>query len=486
MLHPYLRKSGRELAALIRNGQATSREIIDIHIAHIERINPFLNAMVRDRFDQARQDADAADQKIAEGSTDLPPYHGVPCSIKESFALEGMPNTSGLVSRQGQLAKKNATTVERLLAAGAIPLGVTNISELCMWMESDNQVYGRSNNPYNIGHIVGGSSGGEGALIGAAGSPFGLGSDIGGSIRMPAFFNGVFGHKPTGGMVPATGQFPIAENEALRYLATGPLARHAEDLFPLLKIMAGPDGQDPSTAEYPLKEITEVDWRDLTVLNVTTNGIKSPDPDMAAAQAQVADFFRRRGARVVEAEIPELKKSLEIWSSRLSKAGGKSYAELMGGHKGEVEPMGELFRWLTGRSEYTLPSIGLALLESVAKLLPGQLDEFHELGTRLKENLVNRLGDKGVMLYPPYPSVAPRHREPLLPPFYWVYTAVINALEMPATQVPLGLNRKGLPLGVQLIGKHGNDSLTIALARELEMEFGGWTPPDFAYAVQER
>src|SRR5207237_4871758 len=137
-----------------------------------------------------------------------------------------------------------APTVGGLRAAGAIPLGVTNLSELCMWMESNNRVYGRTGNAYDPRRTAGGSSGGEGAIVGAAGAPFGLGSDIGGSIRMPAFFNGVFGHKPTGGLVPNSGQFPMAHGPALRYLTTGPIARHAEDLMPLLRILAGPDGDD--------------------------------------------------------------------------------------------------------------------------------------------------------------------------------------------------------------------------------------------------
>src|SRR5699024_2538512 len=138
---------------------------------------------------------------------------------------EGMPNTAGVVSRVGLRATEDATSVARYRQAGAIPIGVTNTSEACMWMESNNKVYGRSNNPYDITRIVGGSSGGEGAIIGAGVVPFGLGSDVGGSIRMPAFFNGVFGHKASSGLIPNSGQFPPIEGEGLRYLSTGPLAR---------------------------------------------------------------------------------------------------------------------------------------------------------------------------------------------------------------------------------------------------------------------
>ena len=180
-----LSASATELAAMVRDGKVSSRELVDAHIMQIERVNPTLNAVVAKRYEQARAEADQADAmrgKIAK--SELPPFHGVPCTIKECFALEGMPNASGLVRRRGVIAYDDATTVARLRRAGAIPLGVTNTSELCLWMESNNYVYGRTNNPYDPTRTVGGSSGGEGAIVAAGASPFGLGSDIGGSIRM--------------------------------------------------------------------------------------------------------------------------------------------------------------------------------------------------------------------------------------------------------------------------------------------------------------
>jgi len=239
--------SGAQIADLIRRGKTTSREAVEVHIEKIMKVNPVINAVVKDRFEEARKEADAADRKRkSSAGKNLPPYHGVPCTIKEAYALKGMPHTSGLVSRKNIVAQEDATAVARLRKARAIPLGVTNVPELCMWFETYNKIYGRSNNPYNRRRIVGGSSGGEGAIVGAGGSPFGLGSDIGGSIRMPAFFNGVFGHKPTGGLVPGTGHYPVAENGAARYCTFGVLTRRAEDLMPLTQILAGPDGKDDS------------------------------------------------------------------------------------------------------------------------------------------------------------------------------------------------------------------------------------------------
>ena len=212
----WLTRSASEMARALRAGEVSSLELVELHIARIKAVNPVLNAVVAERYELARQEARAADEALAAAGDEeaLSPLLGVPCSIKECFALEGMPQASGLVKRKDIRATSDATTVARLRQAGAIPVGVTNTSELCMWMESANRLYGRTSNPYDPTRIVGGSSGGEGAIVGAGGTPFGLGSDIGGSIRMPAFFNGVFGHKPSGGLVPGTGQYPMAENEA--------------------------------------------------------------------------------------------------------------------------------------------------------------------------------------------------------------------------------------------------------------------------------
>ena len=167
---------------------------MEAHIEVLRGREPALGAIVCDRYDAALTDADAADARVAEGG-ELPPLLGVPCTVKESIALEGMPFTSGVVARRGQVAAETAPTAARLLGAGAIPIGTTNVSELTMWVESDNRVYGRTNNAYDPARTAGGSSGGEGAAVGAGGAPIGLGSDIGGSIRLPSFFNGVFGHK---------------------------------------------------------------------------------------------------------------------------------------------------------------------------------------------------------------------------------------------------------------------------------------------------
>jgi fatty acid amide hydrolase 2 len=476
-INPLLLSSGARLAEMIRNREASSLAVVEAHINQIERVNPTINAVVKTRFEQAREEARHADEEIKSLPPEkLPPYHGVPCTIKECFALTGMPNSSGVLARKGIIAEKDATAVARLRKAGAIPLGVTNISELCMWIESSNPVYGRSNNPYNPRRIVGGSSGGEGAIIGAGGSPLGLGSDIGGSIRLPAFFNGVFGHKPSGGMVPNTGQYPIAENEALRYQATGPLCRRAEDLMPLLRVLAGPDGKDQMCREFELGEPSEVRFGELTLLYVEDNGVIKVNPDLRNAQQRSAHFLANLGVKLKEVRIKGLKKSLDIWSAMLSVASETSYSTLLGDGK-PINAYWELLKWAFRASDHTLPAIVLAIIERLPKLAASRTKRFVEMGRALREELVELIGAQGIMLYPPYPTPAPLHHKPKFPPFNFAYTAILNVMEFPVTQVPLGLNRKGLPLGVQVAAIPGNDHLTIATAIELEKAFGGWTPP---------
>jgi fatty acid amide hydrolase 2 len=472
-----LESSATEIARRIRTGETTSVEAVEAHIARLREVNPTLNAMVADRFDEALDEARAADRRVAAGGPDgLPPFWGVPCSIKEAFAVAGMPQTGGLLARKGHVADKDAATVARLRAAGAIPLGVTNVSELCMWMESNNTVYGRTSNAYDPTRTCGGSSGGEAAVVGAGAAPFGLGSDIGGSIRMPAFFNGVFGHKPTGGMVPATGQFPISHGAALRMLATGPICRRAEDLWPLLRILAGPDGEDDGCVPFALGDPDTVRIEGLRVLDVEDNGCVRVSDDLRDAQRRAAEALARRGARVERARVPDLKWSLPIWSSLMALAGGPSFAERLGSGV-PVSAAAELVRFLLGRSAHTLPAIGLVAIERLQGTSPGMMNRFAEKGRLLREELVERIGPNGVMLYPSYPTPAPKHGKPLLPPFQWVYTAILNAMQMPSTQVPLGLNAQGLPLGVQVVAVHGRDHVSIAVARVLEEEFGGWVPP---------
>jgi fatty acid amide hydrolase 2 len=479
-----LTQSASALARGIRSGEMSSVDVVSAHIDRVRAVNGELNALVRERFAAALEEARAADDRVRRaregllpgGLEALPPFLGVPCTIKESAKLAGMPHTSGLVARASVIADRDGTAPARMREAGFIPLGVTNVSELCMWMESNNKVYGLTRNPYDPTRTAGGSSGGEGALVGAGASPLGLGSDIGGSIRMPAFFNGVFGHKSTGGLVPGTGQFPPPEGDARRYMCTGPLARRAEDLMPVLRALAGPDGEDGGCIEPRLGDPRDVRIDQLTVVHVPENGFIAVSEELRAAQRRCVYALANAGARIEEARPEKLRHSLEIWSAMLEASAETSFATWLGNGR-PLDPMRTVAGLLLGRSPYTLPGLGLALIERAPRLLRGRARRMIALGAALREELCALIGERGVMLYPPYPSTAPRHHHALLPPVRWCYTAVLNVLEMPVTQVPVGLGVGGLPLGVQVAAVHGNDHVTIRVAIELERALGGWVPP---------
>ena len=468
--------SAIELARRIRDGETTSVEVVRAHAAHMERENHALNAVVETRLSSAMREAHEADAHAARvGREALAPLHGVPCTIKESFAVTGMPLTAGLVSRVGQRSDQDAVAVKRLRDAGAIILGVTNVSELLMWMESDNRVYGRCNNPYDRRRTVGGSSGGEGASVGAGFVPFGLGADIGGSIRLPAFMNGVFGHKPTGGLVPNAGQWPLPGLDAMRFVTTGPIARRAEDLMPLLRILAGTAPESPEARDLPLGDPASVAIEGLTVLHVESNGVSRVHPSLIAAQERAARALEARGARVVRTKIPGLSKSVLFWAALLSATGGEDFAVLLGGGT-PVRLVPELVKLALGRSAHTFPALALAAIETIPKMMPGDTNATVAQARAFRRELEDRIGD-GVMLYPTYTMPAPLHGAALRRPIDWAYTAVINVMELPSTAVPLGLDAEGVPLGCQVIAGNGQDHRCIAVALELERALGGWVPP---------
>lgn len=471
-----LHQSGLELGRRIKRGQISSEEVVSLHIEHIKKINPHINAVVANRFDEALYEAREADGALHKKSKSaLSPFFGVPCTIKENFQVTGMPNASGLLSRKHLRSTSDAPVVSRLKGAGLIPLGVTNTSEVCLWFESNNKVYGRTNNPYNRMRTVGGSSGGEGAIIAACGSPLGLGSDIGGSIRMPAFFNGIFGHKPSSGLVPNTGQFPLAKNKALNLLGTGPLARHAEDLMPLLKIIAGPDGVDPSCKPMTLGNPENVNLKKLHFYYLDDRSLPVTE-DLRQAENHCLDVLAKHGATVKKAKLDAIKYGLEIWSANLLGPDSTPFKEVIGG--GTPIKFGEeLKRWFLGKSPYTFPSIGISFLEDLFLKNPRKTQRFVHLGEEMKKRLEDILGDNGILLFPSHSRPAPVHYTPLLTPFDFVYTALFNIMETPVTQIPLGLNEEGLPLGIQAIGPHGKDHLTLAVAQFFEQKMGGWVKP---------
>jgi fatty acid amide hydrolase 2 len=477
---PLTERSALELAAAIRAGELSARDAVLAHANRLHAAQPRTNALAADRFQAALAEAEEADRRVAAATdpAELPPLLGVPCTIKESFAVAGMPNCAGVVCRRDLRAEETAPPAQRLIDAGAIPLGVTNTSELCMWIESENRVYGRTRNAYDPHRVAGGSSGGEGAAVGSGGAPFGLGSDIGGSIRVPAFFNGVFGHKPTAWLVPNTGQYPAAEGAASRMLCAGPLARRAEDLMPVLRTIAGPDGVDENTRAVELGDPASVALEGLPVVLLEETSYVPVRREIRDARDAAADALVRAGAEVRRVPLRSMRRALEAFLVALRDGAGTSVRELLLAESGEPVSLRRAGWGAVRRSgPHTVATFVLLAAEGLAARSPeGHTRRAIAAGRALAEEVEELIGD-GVLLHPPHPRVAPRHGRTIGRPWVITTAAVFNLLGLPVTQVPLGLNADGLPLGVQVAAGRDHDHVSIAVAIELERAFGGWVPP---------
>jgi fatty acid amide hydrolase 2 len=471
-------RSAVELASAIRDGELSATQVVGAHIAvHRERGHE-INAVIASRYDAALEDAAAADRAIAAAADagELPPLLGVPFTVKESIAVRGMPNSAGLVARREYRCSESAPAVQRLVDAGAIPLGVTNTSELTLWIESANPLYGRTSNPYHKSRTAGGSSGGEGAAVGCGGSPFGLASDIAGSIRIPALFCGVFGHKPSAGLVPNTGLWPPSVGASGRMLGTGPIARRAQDLMPLLRVIAGPDGLDAYATETALGDPAAVALEGLAVVTVEDSSLVPISRELRDARERAAGALAAAGASIRRVELRSWRQALLPFLATLQ-AGSEGDHPTFGLLETAGEPRPTWRTLLRGGAAHSLPT-RLAL---AAELLPEPGDSAARerllaAGRSIASELIDAIGD-GVLLHPAHARVAPRHGRTVGRMWLVTPAAVFNLAGVPVTEVPLGLSERGLPVGVQVAAGPGRDHVSIAIALELERVFGGWVPP---------
>eukprot|EP01080_Neovahlkampfia_damariscottae_P003408 gene3408-5953_t len=469
-----LRLSGLQMVNLLKLKRVTSLKLIEEHISHIKQVNPKLNAMVNERFEDAIKEAKKVDEIISNTSNldelyKKHPYFGVPCSIKENIQVKDMKNSSGLVSRINEISKEDADVVKLMKQAGFIILGNTNVSEICMWIEANNEVYGRTNNPYDLERTAGGSSGGEGCTVGSGCTPIGIGSDIGGSIRIPAYFNGVFGHKATGLAISNKGQFPGTYGEADKYLCTGPICKKSEDLWPLLKILSeGRIRGDPSNVDLKKIKVISIEEIDIFLMHFTR--------DVVNIQKKVVTELTNLGCEIRRdvKKIEHMEEAVDIWAALLEidSRGGPGHWENLG----KPNVFVELYKLLNQQqSDFTLPCIILCYIEYIQKLMPERLEKYYKLGEEMREKLINMLGNDTVLVFPSYMTPVPKHNQPKIYPISWVLQGIFNMMTTPVTQVPLGLNENGLPLGIQIVSAPGNDVLTVAVAIALEKKFGGWS-----------
>src|SRR5882757_7325698 len=304
--------SAGELAEAIRSKRLSSKIVVEAHLDRIAQVNPKLNAIVQLTADSARKEADEADAAIARGEI-KGPLHGVPITIKDTLETIGVICTGGTKGRANFIPKADATAVARLRAAGGIILGKTNVPELAGAIETDNLVYGRTNNPYDLARTPGGSSGGEAAIVAAGGSPLGLGTDAGGSIRVPAHFCGLAAIKPTSGRVPRTGQFPLPLGARNAVFHVSLLARKVEDLALALPIISGPDYRDSTIVVMPLGDPNGVVLAGLKLAFFEDDGAATPTKEIAAAVRDCAKAFTDAGVKVEEKRTPDAEKAATVY-----------------------------------------------------------------------------------------------------------------------------------------------------------------------------
>ncbi len=262
---------------MIRKGEISSAELVAAHLDRINQVNPSLNAVVEVLAKSAQRTARAVDARRARGE-ELRPFEGVPFSIKDSIEVKDTVCSAGTLGyRTNPPSARDATLVARLRNAGAIPIARTNLPDLLFAFESDNLIFGRTNNPYDPARTSGGSSGGEAALIAACGSPFGLGSDAAGSVRLPAHYCGIAAIKPTSGRLPRTGHMPPYGGWIEGLWQIGPMARRVEDLQAMMGILVGGDGEDRTAVPMPLQRWTA--HKRARIAFFTNNGIAAPDND---------------------------------------------------------------------------------------------------------------------------------------------------------------------------------------------------------------
>ena len=388
--------------------------------------------------------------------------HGVPFTLKDAIETDGVICTGGTEGRSHYVPNQDAVVVKRLREAGAILLGKTNCPELGWAWEADNLIYGRTNNPYDLTPVPGGSSGGESAIIAAGGSPFGLGSDAGGSVRFPAHCTGIASIKPTSGRVPRTGHFPGPGGLLDALWQIGPLARYVEDLALVLPVISGVDGQDASVVPISLGDPRAVDLPRIRVAFHIDNGIASPSAEIGAVVKKAAAALAEAGIPVEEVRPPAIDQTYEIYLGLFTADGGAGIESLLkeaGTHR--VHPLMQRVLELQHQGA-----------KSVAELaaLVGRWDAF-------RREMLSFMSNYDILLCPVCSFAGMAHGSTYDRLACFSYTMTSNLTGWPAAVVRGGATQTGLPMGVQIVARPWREDVALAVAQVLQEALGGWQPP---------
>jgi len=465
-MEPLWARSAADLAGLIRERQVSSLELTQAVLGRIERLNGRLTAIVQYDRDRAITAARAADDVLARRGPSGP-LHGVPVTVKDTFDTAGIISTGGTLGRAQFIPPADATVVRLLRAAGALVLGKTNVPEFAMAVETDNLLYGRTNNPYDLAHTAGGSSGGPAAAVAAGLSALEVGSDGGGSIRLPAHYCGVAALKATPGRISQAGHFPEPYGSSSRMLACGPIARRVRDLRLALSVLGGEDWDDPLTLPVRVGVDPPRQLDGLRVAFYCDDGVGSPTNATVDTVRRCAAALVQSGCHVSEAIPPALADASEI-------------------HLGIIiNDRHLILEWMreSGTTSDRLhPWVrdGLAYLNEAAEDLGADFGSmvFYEL-RRYQKKALAFMRDFDVLLSPVAAGPAPLHGEGVQGEAHsgYVYSTLHNVTGWPAAVVRCGTSPEGLPIGAQVAALPFRDELVLQVSEHLETVFGGWQSP---------
>jgi amidase len=465
------------IAEAIRRREVSSREVLDYFLARVERLDKSINSIVTLDVAQARREADAVDAVLVRGEM-KGPLHGVPMTIKDSFQTAGMRTTSGAPELAQFIPNEDAWPVARLREVGAIIFGKTNLPIYAGDLQSYNEVFGTTNNPYDLSRTPGGSSGGSAAALAAGFTPLELGSDIGGSIRLPSHMSGVVGHKPSYGIVPAHGQIPGPPGTlTLSDLAVaGPMARTVEDLELALGILAGPNRWEHPAWRLELPPVRRETLREYRVAAWLDDPACSPEPEVHELLEKASEALAAGGARVDRNARPpfSLEKVRDTFSALLQ-------AALAGGVSRD-------------RLEEYASTVGDTPAAHTRQLLAMRHREwlsYNERRLQMRKRWEEFFAQWDVILMPVMPCAAIPHDHSMpiagrtaqigdeQRPYFNLLTwmAPAGACYLPSTVVPIGCLRNGLPVGIQVVGPYLEDRTTLDLAKRLLALLGGCPRP---------
>jgi len=462
---PIYNSSATAIAEGIKRKRISSEEITKIFIDRIQEVNPKINAVVQLAAPQALALAREADQKLANGN-DLGPLHGVPITIKDSFDTAGIISTAGTLGRTKYVPEEDAVVVKRLKQAGAIVMGKTNTPELTLAGETDNLVYGRTNNPYDLSRIPGGSSGGAAAIVSAGGSAFDMGTDTGGSVRNPAHCCGVCGIKPTSGRVPRTGHIISYHGYDQALTTAGPIARNVEDLIRILPIISGADGIDPYIYDIPIGDPHKVLVGELKYAFYSDIGSITVEPEVNRMIQSIVNELADKHASIEEAQPDIIEQTTEFFFEILGVDKGCSANRILS--KAGTKKLSPLLEWAKAPKEgYESASIS-----------PDQFVDHFEKWSRFNSRMTSFYKDYDIILCPASSLPAPVHGFEDLAMNTLSYTATYNLTGWPVAVVRAGSSSSGLPIGIRIVGKPWQEHKILAVAKYLEETFGGYVPPN--------